>query len=198
MTVFLFDLGGVCLSNHFGFSEQKKLITQFKLNSRNAESFFTSKLPSLNRGKLTEREFLARLFESLGASHQVEEAVQFLRSFDIANEEVLKLVRALQKFGTTAAFTNEALDASDYRVQHFKLDSYFQHIFVSSRIGAAKPDILAYKIVLEMLAVPPSEIVYVDNHERNLDAARALGIQTILFTSAAQLKTELLRWASIT
>jgi 2-haloacid dehalogenase len=51
-----------------------------------------------------------------------------------------------------------------------------------------------FHLVLEQLDVAPSEALFIDDFQRNIDAALALGIHAIHFTSTTVLQSELSRY----
>lgn len=67
----------------------------------------------------------------------------------------------------------------------------FSPVVLSCEIGVDKPDPQAYKIMLEQVNVDPKNCIFIDNKQENIDAAKALGIDAILFTNPEQIKTEL-------
>jgi FMN phosphatase YigB (HAD superfamily) len=54
----------------------------------------------------------------------------------------------------------------------------------SSEVGLRKPDPAIYELLLERLGLPGHEVAYVDDWEDNLAPAAALGMRTVLFTTA--------------
>ena len=64
-------------------------------------------------------------------------------------------------------------------------------VVVSALEGVAKPDERIYRITLERLGVAPQEALFVDDSPVNVEAARKLGIQTVLFTTPEALEREL-------
>jgi putative hydrolase of the HAD superfamily len=60
------------------------------------------------------------------------------------------------------------------------LDGYLARMFISSETGRIKPDGRAYEMVATAWAGPPGLVLFVDDRERNLVAARAAGFQTVL------------------
>ncbi|MEF2529456.1 MULTISPECIES: HAD family hydrolase [Streptomyces] len=62
---------------------------------------------------------------------------------------------------------------------------------LSCRIGSAKPEAAAYEWCLRELGLPPEEVLFVDDREDNVRAARALGMQGHLFTGPEALRTAL-------
>lgn len=59
----------------------------------------------------------------------------------------------------------------------------FQVRGFSCRIGHAKPDPAAFRWCLDALAVPADQVVFVDDREENIQAARAIGMRCHLFTT---------------
>ncbi|MDI3313840.1 MAG: HAD family phosphatase [Mycobacterium sp.] len=64
-----------------------------------------------------------------------------------------------------------------------------------SRTGVLKPDPAAYRPVLDAFGVPAGSVLFVDDQPRNTDAARALGMATLLFdvTRPARSYREIIR-----
>ena len=63
--------------------------------------------------------------------------------------------------------------------------------FVSCRTGLRKPDPAAYTHAAQQLSATPQDCVFVDDRGANCAAARAVGMHTIKFRDAGQLRTEL-------
>ncbi|WP_219471517.1 HAD-IA family hydrolase, partial [Nonomuraea rhizosphaerae] len=64
----------------------------------------------------------------------------------------------------------------------------FASLTYSCRIGVAKPDPRAYEICARRLGVPPGKVLFFDDNEANVVAAREAGMKAELFTSAAQVR----------
>ena len=61
-------------------------------------------------------------------------------------------------------------------LKEFRLDEYFDNLFFSNELHLSKPDPDFYLKALELLAVAPNEVVFFDDVEKNVSAARDLGI----------------------
>jgi len=57
--------------------------------------------------------------------------------------------------------------------------------FYSCAIGAAKPDPAFFRAILRELDLEPSSLLFFDDHEPNVSAARALGIRAVQFDARA-------------
>lgn len=73
------------------------------------------------------------------------------------------------------------------------LVSELEDVVVSGRVGVRKPDPAIYHLMLDSFGTDPSATVFVDDVEENVDAARSVGIDGVLFTGAAALRGELRR-----
>src|SRR5262249_29820466 len=90
-----------------------------------------------------------------------------------------------------ATINNEILELNTYRIEHFDLRRYFAVFFSSCFLGLRKPDEAIYRAVLQMTARQPEECLFIDDREVNLECPRELGIRTILFRDANQLRADL-------
>lgn len=75
------------------------------------------------------------------------------------------------------------------RLERFNLTGQFAGILVSDEIGVVKPDRRAFEIAAG--DVPLGSVVYADNSEANVLAARAAGLQAILATPSGRWIEEL-------
>lgn len=77
--------------------------------------------------------------------------------------------------------------------ERLQLSRYVAWSFVSCETGVRKPAPEAYLHASRTLNVAPERCLFVDDRERNCDAARAVGMDAIVFRSAEQLRQELAR-----
>ncbi len=76
----------------------------------------------------------------------------------------------------------------------FPLLDRFRETFVSGRLGLIKPDPVIFKYALTKMGDPgPQDVLFIDDSERNIRAAHALGFKTHLFQSAERLEYALVR-----
>lgn len=67
----------------------------------------------------------------------------------------------------------------------------FEVVLISAEVGLRKPDPRIYRLALRRLQLAPEEALFVDDKARNVEGARAVGMEGIVFTSPAQLREEL-------
>jgi putative hydrolase of the HAD superfamily len=76
-------------------------------------------------------------------------------------------------------------------IRDFGFYKPFEPCLLSCEMGLEKPDPKAYELLLKTINLPAEEIVFIDDKEENVEAAKAMGIDAILFTSEPQLRGEL-------
>ncbi|KAF1067190.1 MAG: Alpha-D-glucose 1-phosphate phosphatase YihX [Pseudomonas citronellolis] len=89
------------------------------------------------------------------------------------------------------ALTNWSAETFPVALQRYEFLSWFEDIVVSGREKLKKPDPAIFQLLLQRAALEPAATVFIDDSPRNVAAARALGIQALHFTSAAQLRQDL-------
>ncbi len=70
--------------------------------------------------------------------------------------------------------------------------SRFDVLVWSYQVRVAKPDPAIYRHVLKELGTLPEEALFIDDKQANIEAARALGMKGLLFTTVAQLRADLI------
>jgi putative hydrolase of the HAD superfamily len=62
-------------------------------------------------------------------------------------------------------------------LEHLGISKYFVHVFVSSELGADKPDLEIYRRALRVMKLNPNEVLHVgDDPERDWEGATAAGL----------------------
>jgi len=108
-------------------------------------------------------------------------------------EETVALFETLQKGGKYKmyALTNWSAELFPIALQRYPFLHLFDGRVVSGEEKLRKPNPLFYQVLLDRFSLQASEVLFIDDNERNIEAAKKLGIQSIRFTSATALKTDL-------
>lgn len=91
----------------------------------------------------------------------------------------------------TYALTNFSTEKWELATQTFAELRVFDGEVVSGTEQTTKPGEKIYRILLERYDLDPARTFYTDDVQRNVDAARTLGITAELFTGAADLRARL-------
>ena len=99
-----------------------------------------------------------------------------------ADLAVLALIRSLRQHGMLCALaSNQQRFRANYLRQTFAYDTLFERSFYSYELGCMKPDVLYFQRILASLPVAPDQILFIDDLEPNVIAARSVGIQAAQF-----------------
>lgn len=104
-------------------------------------------------------------------------------------EETLETMSWLRKEGIEIGLLSNALPNLADTGQTLAAED---KIFVSYELGLLKPDKAIYQSVLARLNAKPEEVIFIDDKRENVEAAKSLGINGIVFdrnTISRQIKT---------
>ncbi len=141
------------------------------------------------RGPASEEEWQAEL--RLVTGMDPEQFATFLDEFwDVylgePNVELIAYFRSLRSRYRTALLSNSFIGARRREQERYHFAEMTDLIIYSHEEGIAKPDRRIFDLTCERLGVQPAEIVFLDDAEPNVAAARACGFYAILFKDTAQ------------
>ncbi len=105
------------------------------------------------------------------------------------NNEVVSVIRNLQKNFQIVLFSNAPSSFIRQILKENNLENLFQSVIISSEIGFVKPNPDFFKKALDIIDVPVEKILFIDDNQKNTEAAEKLGIQSIVFKGAETLKS---------
>ncbi|MGD0648924.1 MAG: HAD family phosphatase [Acidobacteriaceae bacterium] len=98
------------------------------------------------------------------------------------NVEMMEWAARLNRAGIKTGILSNIGDAMELGVLgRFPALAEFTHHTFSHRLGIAKPDAGIYRHAVEGLGVPAGEILFVDDREENIVAARAAGMVAVQY-----------------
>jgi putative hydrolase of the HAD superfamily len=153
----------------------------------------------LETGRLTEAEFFVRLCDRHAAAGHARidptEAREILFGRPmVASEAMVEAVRRVRAAGhRTALLTNNAREWEATWRGLMPFDELFHVVLDSSEVGLRKPDLAIYRLTCERLGLRPSECLFVDDLECNVEAARELGMEALLCADGPATAAEVLR-----
>jgi len=140
-------------------------------------------------GACTEREVHQGTRERLGMSQQqVVEDMRELWDWYCGrfNVPLADYFRRLRPRYQTAILSNSFVGARREEQQCHQVEEMCDLIICSHEEGFTKPDRRSFELTWQRLGVQPEEIRFLDNAQVHVEAARACGIQAILFEDTAQ------------
>jgi 2-haloacid dehalogenase len=89
------------------------------------------------------------------------------------------------------ALTNWSAETYPIAREQFEFLGWFRGVVVSGEVRLVKPDAAIFYHLMERFGLEAPSTLFIDDHEPNIRAAQALGIQTIRFRDPAHLRSEL-------
>jgi putative hydrolase of the HAD superfamily len=147
----------------------------------------------LERGEMTEQEFLEDLAWGLETELGHRPTLHRFREiwFEALhpNEPMLALMRELGGRGyRMAILTNNVREWEELWRSKLAVDEIFELVVDSAWVGMRKPEPEIYHLTIERLdqTLEPSQCLFVDDNELNVEAARELGLSAVRFLSNEQ------------
>jgi epoxide hydrolase-like predicted phosphatase len=182
----IFDFGGVLLRT-MSPQPRDRLAARFGLSRKDLESLvFDSEESQLEQlGRMPANARWRGLAQDLGLQSQ-EEVLAFQTEFfsaDALDAELIAYLRRMRGPYKTALLSNAWANLEEWLRTRLRIDDCFDVIVVSALVHMMKPDPAIYHYTLSQLQVAPQEAVFVDDSRPNVEAAAALGIHAIQFTT---------------
>jgi putative hydrolase of the HAD superfamily len=150
----------------------------------------------LERGEMTEVDFLARLGDGLEPllGHRPE-LHRFRETYFEAlhpNEPMIELMRELKANGLRMAMlTNNVREWEPLWRSMLPVDEIFETVVDSGFVGCRKPEARIYEMTLERLGLAAEACLFIDDLEHNIDGARELGMNAVHFRDNEQAIAEI-------
>ena len=103
--------------------------------------------------------------------------------------EILKHLR--EKHDNVYALTNWSAETFPVAKKRFSFLSWFDGILVSGEENLKKPDPKIYQLLIQRFDLKAENCLFIDDSQKNVDAAIKEGISSIRYTSPDQLKDQL-------
>lgn len=196
----VFDLGGVIMT-----LDPAEALRRFKaLGLSDAERYLDSYTQSgifgnLEEGKITAEDFRSKLSSLTGHELTFDECkhawLGYRKDVPQRNLDLLKELRAkdyrLILLSNTNPFMMDWALSSEFDGKGSSLNDYFDALYLSYRLGIMKPAPDFFRQVLDNENILPEETLFVDDGQRNVEAAGKLGFITMCPDNGSDLTGEL-------
>ncbi len=190
----IFDLGGVVLNIDYD-----KTSAEFqKLGVKNFDELYSqakqnSLFDKLEKGLISEEDFrdsIRRLAGFYISDQDIDRAWNaMLLDLPAARIEILK--NAALHYRTFLLSNTNSIHLRDYTMNLKKehgidsLSQLFEREFFSHEIHLRKPDVEAFKHVIDITGVIPADTLFIDDSPQHLRGARKTGLKTLFMDTAA-------------
>ena len=190
----LFDLGGVIMD-----IRRLNCVASFeRLGMKDVDSFlgeYSQKGPflQLEEGAISEEQFrdaVRQFIDGEVTDEQIDSAFcDFLVGIPVHRLEQLRQLKQQYKIymlSNTNSIMWRSRIAEDFRQEGLEREDYFDGIVTSFEAKSIKPDAKIFHTVVEKLGIKPEETLFLDDSQKNLDAASQLGFHTLLITPGSE------------
>jgi putative hydrolase of the HAD superfamily len=193
ITTVFFDIGGVLLTDGWGHDSRREAALQFGLDWDDFTDRHQKVAHLIETNGLTLERYLDRVIFYRPRSFSRDAFREFVFAQSQPKPESLEIAQQLAGLNkySLATLNNEVLELNLYRIRLFDLGKCFPVFFSSCFLGLRKPDEAIYRTALNVMQRPPEQCLFIDDREVNLECPRELGLITIHFQDAGQLRREL-------
>ena len=149
----------------------------------------------LDRGTLGREDAIARAAKRTGvAEAAIKRLLHAVPPSLTVFPETVDLLRRLKRKGYPLyCLSNMHFASIEYLEQKHDFWDLFQGRVISCRLQLCKPEAGIYEHLLRTYGLEAKETIFIDDVQKNLDAAAKLGIKTLKFETAAQCERDLQR-----
>jgi putative hydrolase of the HAD superfamily len=179
--ILLLDFDGVVSPGPY-FS--KIYCEEFGVKSSLLDPFWEGPKEQANIGKADIREELQKVLQEWGWRGSVDELLGYWMNADSDIDERIKTIA--EEFRVHGGGVYLATDQDYYRTRFIweerGLKDWMDGRFVSCEVGLLKENPLFFRRVIEVLHTDPEKIVFFDDSQSKIDAAREIGINAYLYS----------------
>lgn len=148
---------------------------------------------AFDQGLIGEAEVVRRIAARTGwPAAEVQAVVDAVPAELAAVPETVALLQELRVAGHGLHFlSNMPEPLADHLERSFPLADWFRCGVFSGRVKQSKPGAAIFELAERQFDARPDQLVFLDDHPANIDAARARGWAGVLFTDAAAARSEL-------
>lgn len=192
----VFDFGMV-LTGAPDAQAHAQLVRITGLDAERFESFYWTDRHAYDEGKLTGLGFWHKLVRDAGLNLP-ESAIEELNRWDARmwttfDPAMLAWQQQVKESGyLTAILSNMGDSVLESIEREFQWLKNFDTLVWSFQLGVAKPDPAIYRHTLKQLGTDAAETLFIDDKPANVEAARALGMEALVYTGMTELRYDLL------
>lgn len=183
------DIGGVLIKDYSDTKNWDVMLKDMGATSddmKGINEIYLRLEDDICRGKMHVDELVPILIDRFHLPLPPDYSMQkyFVEHF-YQNPGIWPIVAQLKKTKTVGLLTNMHPGMLDEIYSHNLLpETNWDQVVNSSVVGHSKPAPEIYKIAQERASVPPQEILFIENREKNLVVPREMGWLTFLYDSS--------------
>ena len=186
----IFDMSEVIISGYHGV--EKILEQQYAIPEEEWERERLSKnelFLNLMRGNLSEEAYLEELLQGTNWNISIDQLKAAIRSnLNRPVPGTMKIVGALKGNYQLILLSDYVKEWMKYIQERNEDLRIFDKKIFSYDIGTTKSEVQTFRTLLEQTGIVADETLFIDDYEKNVKNAEAVGIHGIVFKNAEQLR----------
>lgn len=183
-----FDLGGVVIALSYEQAVKRFEEIGLKYARMHLDAFHQRGIfGDLERGTITPEEFRIELSKLIGREVKYEECLYAWQGYvDHVPQQNLQMLLKLRQQGykvcllsNTNPFMMQWAMSNEFNGDGHTLDYYFDNLYLSYKCKHMKPSPEIFKMMLEGQQSNAEETLFIDDGQKNVEAAKKLGMKTL-------------------
>ncbi len=185
----LFDWGDVC--GLYNLDVFNTFLNKAGYDPSPVEIYFKEFKSQFDRDQLTEEEFWGKLALKLGFKGHWSALAQNNKKNLTINWKLLNYIKELKDKGKIALLSNMDKTSINMIRREVSLNTFFDKIYFSAELKTGKLEKEVIGRIYLDFKVKPKEMLFIDDFPGNIEKAKSLGMQTILFVGIDDLKLKI-------
>jgi len=186
----IFDIGGILIDVNFDnviyYWAKKSGFPKIDIDVRNSTYF------DFERGKASAHDYHQSIISQFDMNLSFDDFVIGWNSMLVGVKPGIEILLKKLSHTKLAILSNtNPLHEKEFFKHYRKLMLNFDHLGFSHHLGLLKPEPEAYLVVLKHFGIYPSQTVFIDDKQENVDAAKSLGLYAICSNSATDIVNRL-------
>lgn len=191
----IFDVGGTYLEGSFSsfINKSKRYLGIDKIFTSPSEVIFDV---DFNTGRATGRECFEKLFNRRLSESEHQQIVHYWTNTWILNPKMGEMKKKLSRnFQLSILSNSDPINSVRYAMKGWY--DLFDPIVLSHEEGILKPDKKIFEIALKRIGRPPDECLLIDDEKINLETAKKLDMEGLLYEDIDKLEKDLEKFIKI-
>lgn len=183
-----FDLGGVVIA--LSYEQAVKRFEEIGLSDarKHLDAFCQQGIfGDLEKGLITPEQFRTEISRLVGRELSHDECRYAWHGYvEAVPQRNLQMLLRLRQLGykvcllsNTNPYMMQWAMSNEFDGNGHSIEYYFDHLYLSYQCKQMKPSPEIFRMMLEGQQSTPEETLFIDDGQKNIEAAKALGIQTL-------------------
>lgn len=192
--IILFDADGVVINPPMQFS--RHLTSAFGITPQMTGGFFQGVFDDCLLGKAELADVLPPYLKQWNWPGTTGDFIKlWMEKDDCPDPRLLKAIQKLRQAGILCGLaTLQERNRAEYMRTTMRFSALFDHLFFSSELGCLKLEHEFYRQIEAQLALPGEAILFWDDREKNVTAARECGWSADLYRDFEDFEQKLKRY----